>query len=202
MTLCNLFFVFGMEELEIVSDATGESLGVFVPRHQAIAQRLWCRSTNIFVVNSQGHILCHQRSHQKERMPGMWCTHLGGHVSRHETFESNALKELEEESGIRVSRERLIPWRTSKLVSARLWVREFVVLHDATIDDLVPQPGEVEQFAWKTFADIEAEIAAGSASWCAGTLDFRTEYHCLVAVLTAAHSLGVVDSLVTAAAPM
>lgn len=186
-----------MEELEIVSEETGVSLGLHVPRHDVIARGLWCRSTNVFVVNSRGQILCHQRSARKERLAGFWSTHLGGHVGRGETFESNALKELEEESGIRVDASALIPWRTTKLQRARLWVREFVVCCDVELSALVPQPGEVDRFAWKYPSDVYWESAAGMVPWCAGTHDFRTEYQCLLAVLTAAHAMGVIPQLVT-----
>ncbi len=180
-----------MEELEIVSEETGMPQGQYVARHEAIHRGLWCRSTNVFVMNSDGHILCHQRSLGKERMPGYWSTHLGGHVSRHETFETNALKELEEEAGIQIQPEQLIPWRTTKLNSACLWVREFVALVDVPLEQLVPQPGEVECFAWKSFQEIDQAAKQKCAPWCAGTHDFRTEYHCLLAVLTAAHAIGV-----------
>lgn len=181
-----------MEHLEIVHEHTGELIGLTLPRAQAIQQQAWCRSTNIFVLNAQGAILCHQRSLVKERMPGFWMTHLGGHVGVGETYETNALKELEEEAGAQVESHQLIAWRTTKIPSARLWTREFVTLIDKDAAHFRPQPGEVEQFAWKTPEEILAAAQSG-AGWCAGTHDFWVEYHCLRAALATAQAHGIVD---------
>lgn len=178
-----------MEALAIVHPVTNQPMGT-LPRAQAIKEGAWCRSTNIFVMNSKGEILCHQRSLGKERMPGVWSTHLGGHVGSEESYETNALKELEEESGISVAADQLIAWRTTKLDQARLWVREFVVHVDKEIHELVPQPGEVEKFAWLSPNDIINTAESEGDKWCAGTHNFMVEYHCLKAALTVAHGSG------------
>lgn len=176
-----------MEHLEIVHGLTGESLGITLPRSQAIQEKAWCKSTNIYVLNSVGQVLCHQRSLHKERWPGYWMTHVGGHVGAEETYESNALKELEEEAGIKADISELVHWRTTRIPWAQLWTKEFVIMVDRELSELSPQPGEVEAFAWKNPEEIITEFKSG-VGWCAGTLDFWTEYHCLRAALTAAQS--------------
>lgn len=174
-----------MEKLAIVHPETNTPVGV-LPRDQAIQTGAWCQSTNVFVMNSQGQILCHQRSLQKERLPGVWSTHLGGHVGHDEDYDSNALKELSEEAGIQAAANELIAWRTTKLDKARLWVREFVVLIDKELHELVPQPGEVDQFSWMHADEILNAAQAQPELWCAGTHDFAVEYHCLKAALAVA----------------
>lgn len=181
------------ERLTIVCETTGKPLGYSLPRAQAIAQRAWCRTTNVFVINSKGEVLCHQRSLTKERLPGGWSTHLGGHVSEHEDFDDNARKELAEEAGIVVPAANIIPWRTSRLEHARVWVRDFVVLFDGSAEHLVPQPGEVEAFVWMSPEDIVKRIAAEPKQWFAGTHDFTKEYDCLRAVLAASQARGIVQ---------
>lgn len=186
----NVFFVSSMENLQIVDVKTGEPTGEHMPRAEAIACGAWCRSTNVFVLNPQGEVLCHRRSSLKERHPSVWSTHLGGHVTEGESFLMNAAKELEEESGIRVAPEALLAWRTSKIESARLWVREFVVMIDPSTIILAPQPGEVDEFQWVSPSDIVRR--SKTEKWMAGTHDFRTEYFCMRAVLTAAHAIGAI----------
>lgn len=181
------------ERLDIVCEETGHPLGHALPRHEAIATQAWCRSTNIFVVNSKGEILCHQRSLNKERYPGVWSTHLGGHVGTGETYETNASKEVEEEAGIRAHPSRLIHWRTTRINRARLWVREFVLLHDAAVESLIPQPGEVEQFLWLSPEEILRQEKENPSLWLAGTHDFQTEYYCMRAVLNAVHAVGAMN---------
>ncbi len=176
-----------MEQLEIVRESDGLPLGIYLPRNEVIGHGAWVRSTNVFILNASGEVLCHQRSQEKERFPGTWCTHLGGHVGKGESYESNALKETREESGIDLDPSQLLAWRTTRLASARLWVREFVAIVDAPIEDLTPQPGEVDRFVWKRPENILWEALHDPTSWCVGTLDFRVEYECMRAVLTAVH---------------
>ncbi len=183
-----------MENLQIVHEHNNEPTGVVLSRAEAIQKQHWVRSTNVFVLNSLGEILCHRRSMLKERLPGVWSTHLGGHVCIGETYETNAIKELHEESGIKINPDNLIQWRTTKQPKARLWIREYVALLDIDAKDLKPQPGEVDEFAWKSITDIVSESAAQPEKWCAGTHDIMTEYQCMRAVLTAASSMGIVKA--------
>ncbi len=181
-----------MEKLQIVSAENGEPTGELQHRSEAIANQSWCRSTNIFVLNAKGEVLCHRRSALKERHPNAWSTHLGGHVTEGESFLMNAVKELEEESGIAANEHELFPWRTTKLDGARLWVREFILFSDLSAAELVPQPGEVEEFAWLAPAEIMNRAKAHPDNWLIGTHDFAVEYQCMRAALTAAHAIGVV----------
>lgn len=182
-----------MEKLEIVCHKTGESLGIAIPREAVIRSQAWCRSTNIYVVNNQGQVLVHQRSLNKERFPGVWSTHLGGHIGEGEDYKTNALKEIEEEAGIHADPNKLVVWRTTRIDRARLWTQEFVLLHDAPIEHFIPQPGEVERFAWMTPEEILAAAQKEPHMWLAGTHDFRTEYHCFRSALITANSLGAVE---------
>ena len=179
-----------MEKLSLVHPETGEPTGKALDRAEAIAARAWCRSTNVFVFNSRGEILCHQRSSAKERMPGVWSTHLGGHVGEGETYESNALKELHEEAGIAALPGQLLPWRTTRIDAPRLWAREFVTLVDRDDVALVPQPGEVDAFSWMSFREIMKESKKEPAKWCVGTHDFKVEYQCMRSALSVASALG------------
>ena len=180
-----------MEHLEIVNEQTGKPTGVVLPRHEVIAKEAWCRSTNVFVLNHNGEILCHQRSLIKDSKPGWWMTHLGGRVGVGETYEINALKELEEEAGIIVPAKRLIPWRTTRVETSRFWSREFVTVYDVPAEQLVPQPGEVEQFKWMSIDEIIAAEKSGDQKWKAGTHDIISEYSCMLSVIGSAHHLGV-----------
>jgi len=180
-----------MEHLEIVDPIANQPMGV-KPRAEVIANGHWCRSTNVFVFNSEGQILCHQRSLTKERNPGAWSTHMGGHVGVGESYESNAIKELEEEAGITVDPNHVISWRTTRIPSANLWVREFVTIIDKPADHFTPQPGEVERFEWKHMYEVLAAMKQQPDMWLAGTHDLLTEYQCMRAVLAATGSLGLV----------
>ncbi len=179
------------EQLEIVCERTGDLTGEILHRPEALAKQAWCRSTNVFVLNSKGEVLCHQRSLQKERLPGVWSTHMGGHVGLGETYESNAVKELEEEAGIKIHAPRLLPWRTTRIEKARLWAKDFVTLIDEPESFFTPQPGEVDQFRWMSLEEIVAKYRVEEGKWCAGIHDFPMEYFCMRSVLNAAHHVGI-----------
>lgn len=182
-----------MEFVEVVHAETGELLGCQVSRKEMIEKQLWCRSTNVFVMNLQGEILVHQRSMQKERFPGVWCTHLGGHVGCGEDFDTNAKKELGEEAGICIDGVCVLPWRTTKLEAERLWVREYVVVIDKPVEAFLPQAGEVDQFKWMKPEDIVAASKQAPTGWLAGTHDFTTEYACIRAAVSVATSVGIMS---------
>jgi isopentenyldiphosphate isomerase len=179
-----------MEILPLVHPETGELTGAHLPRAHALATRAWCRSTNVFVFNARGEILCHRRSAAKDRLPGVWSTHLGGHVGAGETYESNAAKELEEEAGLRVPPGGLLPWRTTRLDRARLWVREFVTITERAVAELTPQPGEVDEFAWLALGEVLRRSNREPAKWIAGTHDFTVEYQCMRAALAVGDAVG------------
>ena len=145
-------------------------------------------------MNSNGEILCHQRSLNKERMPGVWSTHFGGHVTQGETYESNAQKELSEEIGVHIPLQKFLAWRTTKIDKACLWAKEFTVLLNKDVSEMVQQESEVSQLKWISPQEILKLSENNPEMWCAGTHDFLVEYHCLRAVLSVAQSFGMIET--------
>lgn len=180
------------ELLQIVDPITGEPTGDHVARSELFAKKLWCRTTNIFVLNSKGDLLCHQRSLAKERYPGVWSTHFGGHVTKGESFKISALKELGEEIGLFVYPHQLIPWRTSRKEVQRIWIRDFITVYEGDIKDLKLQKEELEEVKWfspEAIAEM-LDVAPEDGGWLAGTHDFHSDYQCMRAVLTAGIDAG------------
>lgn len=185
------------EMLQVVDPNTGEPTGEHVSRKELYEKKLWCRTTNIYVLNSSGQVLCHQRALDKERYGGAWATHFGGHVTEGESFKISALKELMEEIGLYALPFQLIPWRTSKMASSRAWARDFITVYDGDIKNLTIQKEEVQQIKWFNAQDIVDELDAEdiynekSVEWLAGTHDFNADYQCMRAVLTATIDIGI-----------
>lgn len=183
------------ELIQVVDEHTGEPTGELVTRKEIFEKKLWCRSTNVFVVNSEGQILCQQRSLNKERFPGVWSTHFGGHVSAGESFKINAVKELEEEIGLSVNMFQMIPWRTSRKESVRLWMRDFVTVYDGRVEDLVIQKSELEQVRFMSISEIldTLEDKTKGVIWeeLAGVYEVHEDYQALRAVLTACLDIGI-----------
>lgn len=183
------------ELLKVVDPETGEFTGEQLPRKQVFAENRWARTTNVYLINSKGEVLCHQRALNKESNPGAWITHFGGHVGGEDTYEESARVELMEEAGLDIPVEKLLPWRTSRKAKARRWMRDFVTLYDGPLGDIRFQKEEIEQVQWMPATEIlerlDNEDVEDAENWLAGTHNFKSDYQCMRAVLTAAFYLDV-----------
>lgn len=72
-------------------------------RKMVHASGLLHRSVHVLVNNSQGKILLQRRSHCKETFPDHWDSSASGHVGEGESYDQAAIRELEEELGIKIS---------------------------------------------------------------------------------------------------
>jgi len=180
-----------MELIRVLNKYDGSPSGKILPRPLVISQRQWCGTTNIFILNSKGDILCHKRSAKKDRLPGVWMTHFGGHVGSEETYEENAKRELMEELGLHRP-PQLIPWRKTKVEHSCMWVKEFVAFGDYEVAKLNPQDSEVDELRWLSAEEITRQSSLDPHAWVAGTHNFMNEYQCMRAALVAATHTGTV----------
>ncbi len=58
------------------------------------------RVTVLWITDEEGNILITQRSFEKEHSPGLWGPAVAGTVEEGETYESNVIKEAQEEIGL------------------------------------------------------------------------------------------------------
>lgn len=183
------------EKIQVVDEHTGEPTGETVSRAEIFAKKLWCRTTNIFILNKEGQILCQKRSMNKERFPGVWTTHFGGHVTDGESFRINAVKEVEEELGLQIPMFQMIPWRTSCKPNSLIWTRDFITVYDGSLESLVIQKSEVDEIAWFSAQEILKRIEnKDDTTWISelsGFHEFADDYKCLRAVLTACLDIGI-----------
>jgi isopentenyldiphosphate isomerase len=69
----------------------------------------WHRSVHIWIVRpSERAVLIQKRSEDKDTWPGYWDASVGGHLSAGESYE-DAYREVEEELGVPVELDRLVP---------------------------------------------------------------------------------------------
>lgn len=59
------------------------------------------RVIHILVFNSQNELYLQKRDIHKDVQPGKWDTSVGGHVDKGESYQDAALREMEEELGIK-----------------------------------------------------------------------------------------------------
>ncbi len=87
------------EELVDIVDEHDHVVRV-VTRREMRAHRLRHRAVYIAVQHSDGRLLVHQRSYDKDVRPGAWDIAVGGVVASGEHYDDAAVRELAEEIGV------------------------------------------------------------------------------------------------------
>ena len=119
-----------LDELFIVVDQDDHLLG-YRTRYDCHHDRtLIHRVTNIAVFNSKGEVLLQKRSLTKDLYPGMYTLSASGHVARGEEYAQAAVRESEEEIGVKNLSLTLV---AKKLVPAASET-EMLALFQATYD--------------------------------------------------------------------
>jgi isopentenyldiphosphate isomerase len=138
------------DEIVAIVDKQNNVIGA-VPRREMRAKRLLHRSTYILVFNSQGALYVQKRTMTKDVFPGYFDPATGGVVLTGESYEVSAVRELEEEMGIRdVPLHSLFDFYFED-EHARVWGRAFSCTYDGKI---VPQVEEVAYVEMMTTDDI------------------------------------------------
>ena len=95
-----------MEEHFDVVDENDRVVGKAL-RSEVHGKGMWHRAIYVFVFNSQVELFIQQRSDNKDVEPGLWDCSVTGHPSSGERYDEAAIREAEEEIGVRISPIRL-----------------------------------------------------------------------------------------------
>ena len=111
-----------------------------------------CRASSLWITDKNGDILLVQRAFSKKTNPGMWGPAVSGIVEEDETYESNIIKEAEEEIGLLGLKSVLGP--KHRVSSSHEY---FCQWYTAIVDRNYPfikQDEEVEEIRWFTKDEI------------------------------------------------
>jgi isopentenyldiphosphate isomerase len=160
-----------VEELLDILDESGRSTGEVVPKGEAHRRGLWHRCFHCWICGSDpggSYLLLQRRAATKDTWPGYLDVTAAGHLTAgEETIDG--LREVEEELGLRVEPERLVPLGTRRVEQeipggCDREFHEVFLLFDATPpEDLRLQTEEVEAVFRLDLDDVEALYEAGSA---------------------------------------
>lgn len=99
-----------MEYLDIV-DMNGEPTGEVVERSKAHLLGIRHRTSHVWIYrikNGKPQILLQKRCMTKDSFPGCYDISSAGHIPAGDAYETSALRELEEELGVKAEREQLL----------------------------------------------------------------------------------------------
>lgn len=151
-----------MEYFDLV-DANNQSLGISKPRAHVHRDGDWHRAIDIWILNSQNQLLLQKRSEQKESYPGLWEVSCSGHISAGEESLPSALRELDEELGIKAEPQDLkliFTVKESHLTNNGTFINNefkdvYLIKSDPDITQLQLQAEEVSEVRWITIEDLK-----------------------------------------------
>ncbi len=164
-------------------------LGITKPRSLVHQQGDWHKAVHVYVTNPHGQFLVHLRSPHKDLKPNMWDTRFGGHVLAGHDYDETALKELEEEIGLRVSLTDLIlgARRQHDGGTNREHVQRYYYIFTGDITTLQFNDNEVVEVRWMSPEDITNAMALSPDDWTGKADSFKkvAEYFHKVQLKTA-----------------
>lgn len=101
-----------------------------IEKDKANDEVLWHRGVHIMVFNSKDEILVHKRSLKKKHSPGSYDAFFGGWVRYGETYRKAALRELHEETGIRIKRLKFLFKHKINLKDDKYFAKVYSIKHD------------------------------------------------------------------------
>ncbi len=105
------------------------------------------RAAAVFLFNSKGELLLQKRSKNKFRFPLYWTCSASGFVDQGETYIDAALRELNEELGIKVKNQDLVfLFKKLLFIDIKHMVSVYKVIYDAPINFLNPEVEKAEFF--------------------------------------------------------
>ncbi len=149
-----------------IVDASDNAIGS-APRGEVHARGLMHRASHviIFCNSPRGRmILLQKRSALKDKYPNLYTTSCSGHVDTGETYEIAAVREMREETGLRVRAADL--HFVGKISACKETGNEFTSVYTLDVEpdtEFAPPPDEVASLDWRAVADFERSIAAEPA---------------------------------------
>lgn len=117
------------------------------------------RAFSIFIFNSRGDMLIHQRAADKYHGGGLWTNACCSHPQLHEDLEQGALQRLQFEMGLVCPINPLFSFIYHAKVENDLIEHEFDHVFVGYSDDTpLPNPAEVQDFRWISVSKLQEEI--------------------------------------------
>jgi isopentenyl-diphosphate Delta-isomerase len=119
------------------------------------------RVSALWIQNSRGEILLAQRSFNKKNNPGQWGPAVAGTIDEGESYESNIVKEAEEEIGLENQKFQK-SFHHFHDGEHRHFTQWFFALVDKETEDFTIQKEEVEKIKWFSKEELLNELKINS----------------------------------------
>lgn len=174
-----------MEFFDICNEQ-GEPTGKTVSRDEAHRDGFLHRTSHVWILREKDgrqQVLLQKRSMEKDSYPGLYDTSSAGHIPAGEEPLPSALRELEEELGIRASEEHLTYIGSFRIQYQEVfhgrpfhdneYIYVYLYREPVEIEDLTFQESEVEDAAWFDLSELRAEIGINMSRFCVAPEGFQ-----------------------------
>ena len=96
-----------MDEIIDILDSEGNLTGRTAMKSEAHRKGLFHQTSHIWLYTSDGEVLLQQRGKNKNTHPLLWDVSVAGHIGAGEEIEMAAVREIEEEIGLSISKDDL-----------------------------------------------------------------------------------------------
>lgn len=170
--------IFGidMEILDVVNE-NGIPTGKTVERNYAHKHGILHRTSHVWILrvkNNRLQVLLQQRSFNKDSFPGMYDISSAGHIPAGADFKESAIRELEEELGVKADESDLIECGTRRFEFEREFKGNY--FHDNQVskifylyldqDEFKIQKSELEGTLWIDFETCLKKVKENSFPHC------------------------------------
>ncbi len=127
-------------------------------RKKTHLEKHWHRAAHVWVTNSKDQILVQKRSHLKETAPGLWEPCIGGHIGPGDDYFAGAAKELHEETGLKIAKDKLKLVKIYQDQEFHEFRAVFTYQTNVKASAIVREEAEVDEVKWvdikRFFADL------------------------------------------------
>lgn len=160
------------EELLDIVDEKNRPLGFSRPRSQVHRDGDWHRTVHIYIFDAEGNLLVQKRSIKKDLNPGRWDMRFGGHILAGQTVDEGVLRELEEETGLKLKLGQLIKGACLRRdnMPNREFTQVYFFKYDPRLGEMKFADGEVDESKWMKIAEITASMEKHPDSWTSSSV--------------------------------
>lgn len=126
------------------------------------------RVSALWVENSKGEVLLARRALTKSHSPGKWGPAVAGTVENKETYDSNIIKEAEEELGLK-NLEFLKGPKIKISGKHNYFLQWYLLKIDKSLEDFKIQKSEVEEIRWFSKDELRKKISANPDEFIVST---------------------------------
>lgn len=151
-------------ELIDIYDENNNSLNIKKTRKEVRENNLWHRTIQVLIYNSNKEIMLQLRNKNKKLFPDLWDFSVAGHIDSGGNEIDTAVREIEEEIGLKVKKEELQFYKIKKLnpkykqYTDNKHVYVFLLKKDIEIKELKIQKEEVQELKWISLNAFEKEL--------------------------------------------